>query len=489
MSKKGGGKKDKSQKMDLTKFLGTAEVGAVANDWAEDVWNGGVPEDAQAAADKRVFNHERKAGGLGNFRAEETKLLNSMVPLDMPPPYVAHFGNLIHSVTAEELTAICVPYVVKSVRIISRTLKGAPTKSTFAFVEFEVRDGLQQALTMNGMFLKNRPLRTDIATQQQQERMLMEQQTGGGDKALGGNMEDASSPSSFRSGGGRGGNAPQRPEALLDRESMGRGQQNYVGFEAGRGMNGLPLSQGGPHEFSRESFGHQQQPVVASLDTNITGLRQGNVQPPVEFSRELIGSVVQPTAIPPRFTQLVINPTSNNPNRNHTATSNNNAQPVVHHNTTNSAPVNSNSPVKANNSPVNSNGLANWRNEPPVMQPVYRQSDEQHQRAAQPPALPKDDDTAPNKNSAETRCSRLRTGGSEPEKKGAQPVSKETSPVVPQKPPPKTIAKKEVAAATSSSGIPAPKAPLKNAWTSGENKAAVVAPPPTSKPTTNKPPR
>lgn len=168
-------KNNKGQEMSLGEFLGPNVATGGEHDWAEEVWDpsteGDHGQNASAAGgaagvDRRFhdnrYNHDRSAlGTKTNFRDATSK-----VPDDMPPPYVAHLGNLKTGITKEELCAEFFPDKIVECRLITRD-----ERSTFAFLEFQDVRTLQLVLLMVDRVVLGRKVRIDVASPEQIARM------------------------------------------------------------------------------------------------------------------------------------------------------------------------------------------------------------------------------------------------------------------------------------------------------------------------------
>ena len=203
----------KGQKLSLSEFQGPDAVPANSNDWAECDWAEQGEQAEEQGKDASGNNRPRRGfqrvtdghalAANKDFRSAPEERLSTMIPKDMKPPYVAHFGNLQNGITEDELKDEIGEDHIKQLRLVSREGR------TFAFVEVDTVDTLHFCILMNGKHVKGRQLRVDVANEDQIKRMARK--------------EDAEGP---RGGGGGGG------LGMLSRDAIGS-QQQHAG-EGGR---------------------------------------------------------------------------------------------------------------------------------------------------------------------------------------------------------------------------------------------------------------
>lgn len=176
-----GKKSGRGQTISLSEFTGTKPAGGEL-DWAEDVWEPeGQEQERDVAGYQRQLHANRykhdgtKLGTQAGFREAPAERLASMVPLDMPPPYVAHFNGLADGITEGDIRGEFLDDVVARVKIVTLKRQGdSERKTTFAFVEFTTIAALQAAVLLTGKNIKGRRVRVDVATPEQIERLNRE---------------------------------------------------------------------------------------------------------------------------------------------------------------------------------------------------------------------------------------------------------------------------------------------------------------------------
>lgn len=165
MSKRG---KDKAKAMSLAEFTGKKKEEELA--WAEDgEWDNAPEGEVGEDGAHRQKLIARKAGQMtSNFRDEPVERPSNYVDLNQPPPFVAHVGNVPHKMTVEELKDELTS--VFNLNVVKATVT-TREKATFAYVEFETVQDLQNAVIQSGKFIGGRASRISVATQQQKDRM------------------------------------------------------------------------------------------------------------------------------------------------------------------------------------------------------------------------------------------------------------------------------------------------------------------------------
>ena len=83
------------------------------------------------------------------------------LPLPDKPPYTVHLGNLSFDATVGDVTDFFAGCECTNVRIIEDKLEMKP--KGFGYAEFASRDGLKQALTLNGTPFQGRNIRISVA--------------------------------------------------------------------------------------------------------------------------------------------------------------------------------------------------------------------------------------------------------------------------------------------------------------------------------------
>jgi RNA recognition motif-containing protein len=235
--------------MSLTAFQGDAKPERADDyDWAEDNWDPEGEDDKsdltleqrKAYASRRYDHGSTKLGTEMGFRDAPESRGSKMVADDMPPPFVAHIGNLQTGITEDEVRDVFAADTILRVKLVARD------KAVFAFVEFDTVTALHHAILRDGEIVKKRPMRVDVATPEQIERMSRGQNRGG--------------PQMSRDGmGGRVSSATN-----LDRDAFGEQQPSPQRFGGIGGMSrdamgGRIKSSNSFGDLSRDAIGSQQQ--------------------------------------------------------------------------------------------------------------------------------------------------------------------------------------------------------------------------------------
>ncbi|KAF8849872.1 hypothetical protein BDZ45DRAFT_697199 [Acephala macrosclerotiorum] len=93
--------------------------------------------------------------GQGGYSVREE------LPLPDKPPYTVHLGNLSFDATVADVTDFFAGCECTNVRIIEDKMEMKP--KGFGYAEFATRDGLKQALTLNGIQFQGRNIRISVA--------------------------------------------------------------------------------------------------------------------------------------------------------------------------------------------------------------------------------------------------------------------------------------------------------------------------------------
>lgn len=240
-------KNKRGQAMSLTAFQGDAKPEREDDyDWAEDNWEpevGGDKDEATLEQRKAYYgmryNHaSTRLGTEQGFRDAPQTRSAKMVDESMPPPYVAHVGNLQTGISEEDVKDLFAADTIERVKLVTRE------KAVFAFVEFNSVTALHHAILRDGEIVRKRPMRVDVATPEQIERMSRNQNRGGGPQVSRDGMGMSRGPSTNN----------------LDRDAFGEVQPTAQRFGmGGNAMGGRMKSSGSFGELSRDAIGSQQQ--------------------------------------------------------------------------------------------------------------------------------------------------------------------------------------------------------------------------------------
>ncbi|CCU76376.1 translation initiation factor 4B [Blumeria hordei DH14] len=117
-------------------------------------------QDSQTGYDSepRTLNATASTYANGNIAGYT---LREELPLPDKPPYTVHLGNLSFEATSGDVTDFFVNCQCTNVRIIEDKVEMKP--KGFGYAEFASRDGLKQALTLNGHTFHGRNIRISVA--------------------------------------------------------------------------------------------------------------------------------------------------------------------------------------------------------------------------------------------------------------------------------------------------------------------------------------
>jgi translation initiation factor 4B len=84
--------------------------------------------------------------------------------LDVLQPYTAYVANLAYDIDEQDVVKFFNRLKIKGVRLPRDGDPETGRLKGFGYADFEDRDSLVEALTMNDLLLKNRKVRIDLAT-------------------------------------------------------------------------------------------------------------------------------------------------------------------------------------------------------------------------------------------------------------------------------------------------------------------------------------
>ncbi|EKD19978.1 uncharacterized protein L3040_002344 [Drepanopeziza brunnea f. sp. 'multigermtubi'] len=148
-------KKKEQQKMSLGAFLTDEKMGS----WADEMEDAPVySRTGYGGGERRTYNSGTGTYGgstAGGYSVREE------LPLPDKPPYTVHLGNLSFEATVGDVTDFFAGCECTNVRIIEDKMEMKP--KGFGYAEFASRDGLKQALTLNGSSFQGRNIRISVA--------------------------------------------------------------------------------------------------------------------------------------------------------------------------------------------------------------------------------------------------------------------------------------------------------------------------------------
>lgn len=245
-------KNKKPQVMSLHDFVGpnAGQSQGQGFDWARDEPE--PEEEAEATPGVPRVSYARTAGNMGNFR-DAVHTSSKIVDYNMERPYLGFVANLLTNLPEAEVRAFFADANI-NIESIKMNYK---ERSTFAFIEYATPQDLQMAILLEGKFLKNRPIKVDIATQEQREKMM-------NDKARQQAGRDPKSPNS----GGFG---------SFDRDTMGTEQRSFTSLGGDRRGPRSNTSANAPRDFSdfsRDTMGGAQPDMTSEFGGSSNGNRR-----------------------------------------------------------------------------------------------------------------------------------------------------------------------------------------------------------------------
>lgn len=150
-----GPKKKEQKKLSLGEFLTDETMGS----WADEM------EDMPVSDSRTGYGTERRT--YGNNAAPHANVnaagysYREEPMLPVKPPFTVHLGNLSFDATTGDVSDFFIRCECTNVRIIEDRVDMKP--KGFGYAEFATRDGLKQALTLNGSQFQGRSIRISIA--------------------------------------------------------------------------------------------------------------------------------------------------------------------------------------------------------------------------------------------------------------------------------------------------------------------------------------
>jgi len=111
---------------------------------------------SRAAAQQKIVLPTAPRAALGPDLADE------LIPRD--PPFTAYVANLPYDIDEEEIMEFFSNLRIKGVRLPRDGESGGGRLKGFGYADFEDRESLVEALSMNEQLLKNRKIRIDLAS-------------------------------------------------------------------------------------------------------------------------------------------------------------------------------------------------------------------------------------------------------------------------------------------------------------------------------------
>jgi len=242
------GKKQKGKTLVLSEFLAEDHGGlagqAVVMAPSKSSWADEMAEEEQIYKEKLLLPTAPRAARGADV--DESKIPNNA-------PYTAYIANLPYDIEVEDVSKFFHGLQVKSVRLPREGGEGGRLRG-FGYAEFETRQDLVDALTMNELMIKNRKIRVDIASGTDGE----EQTSGGMGRGRGRPPRDESredrTPSDWRSATREG--PPPSREGFRERDrDRDRGDREERVERYAAGFNPREAARGPPPPQERSSFG------------------------------------------------------------------------------------------------------------------------------------------------------------------------------------------------------------------------------------------
>ncbi|RKF58867.1 translation initiation factor 4B [Erysiphe neolycopersici] len=149
-----GPKKKDEIKMSLGEFLVDKTMGS----WADEMEDTPVYSRTGYGTERRTYGNN--AGSHANVNAAGYSYREEPILPDKPP-FTVHLGNLSFDATTGDVSDFFMKCECTNVRIIEDRIDMKP--KGFGYAEFATRDGLKQALTLNGSQFQGRSIRINIA--------------------------------------------------------------------------------------------------------------------------------------------------------------------------------------------------------------------------------------------------------------------------------------------------------------------------------------
>ncbi|TQS37858.1 hypothetical protein Golomagni_01650 [Golovinomyces magnicellulatus] len=147
-------KKKEMQKMSLGEFMADKDMGS----WADEMEDMPVYSRTGYGTERRTYSATTGTYGSGNTGGYSVR---DEPTLPDKPPFTVHLGNLSFDATNGDVSDFFARCDCTNVRIIEDRVDMKP--KGFGYAEFATRDGLKQALTLNGSQFQGRNVRISIA--------------------------------------------------------------------------------------------------------------------------------------------------------------------------------------------------------------------------------------------------------------------------------------------------------------------------------------
>ncbi|RKF63736.1 translation initiation factor 4B [Golovinomyces cichoracearum] len=147
-------KKKEMQKMSLGEFMADKDMGS----WADEMEDMPVYSRTGYGTERRTYSATTGTYGSGNTGGYSVR---DEPTLPDKPPFTVHLGNLSFDATNGDVSDFFARCDCTNVRIIEDRVDMKP--KGFGYAEFATRDGLKQALTLNGSQFQGRSVRISIA--------------------------------------------------------------------------------------------------------------------------------------------------------------------------------------------------------------------------------------------------------------------------------------------------------------------------------------
>lgn len=173
----GAGKKDKRGKKEVVDLRSySTNAPKLSLDSYQDANNVDetATEAAKASSLSELAQHRAKqhrAAEFENFRTLPIGRIRAVVAPNMKGPYVVFVKNLLTNIPEADLRGAFATDKLPADALLSARIVTKDGVSTFAYITFNSRDALKEALLLDGTMVRDRKMHVDVATPDQIERI------------------------------------------------------------------------------------------------------------------------------------------------------------------------------------------------------------------------------------------------------------------------------------------------------------------------------